>query len=198
MVSSFTKRAAICVALFVLASSLPVTAVFQFVPAAQAKMRQDKLTIEPAGGGAGHTFDIQVATTDQEKALGLMFRTKLGDAEGMLFSLPCTANTLDVDAQHLHIARYAVHSAGRNDRPHRGARRAAVGPRHRVGFCGVGGARNCGRLRLRGSGSSLGTRCAIRYLPEPRCTETRRAPIRMSPRLDLGLRKRHMRARVGA
>jgi hypothetical protein len=26
-----------------------------------------------------------VATTDQEKALGLMFRTRLGDAEGMLF-----------------------------------------------------------------------------------------------------------------
>ena len=51
-------------------------------------MRQDKLTIEPAGGGAGHTFDIQVATTDQEKALGLMFRTELGDAEGMLFSYP--------------------------------------------------------------------------------------------------------------
>ena len=85
VVSSFTKRAAICVALFVLSASYPVTAVFQFVPAAQAKMRQDKLTIEPAGGGAGHTFNIQVAATAQEKATGLMFRTRLDDGEGMLF-----------------------------------------------------------------------------------------------------------------
>ena len=152
------------------ASSLPVNAVFQFVPAAQAKMRQDKLTIEPAAAAREHTFDIEVATTDQEKALGLMFRTELGDGEGMLFPLPCTATLCDVDAQHLHIARYAVHSAGRNDRAHRGARRAAVGSRHLVGLCGVGGARNRGRRALRGSASSLATRCAIRYLSEPRCS----------------------------
>ena len=103
MVSSFTKRATICVALFVLASSLPVIAVFQFVPAAQAKMRQDKLTIEPAGGGAGHTFDIQIAKTDQEKALGLMFRTKLGDAEGMLFSYPAP-RTLSMWMRNTYIS----------------------------------------------------------------------------------------------
>jgi uncharacterized membrane protein (UPF0127 family) len=85
VVSSFIKRAAICVALFVLASSSPMTAFFKFVPAAQAKMRQDRLTVEPAGGGAGHAFNIEVASTEQEKALGLMFRTELGDGEGMLF-----------------------------------------------------------------------------------------------------------------
>ena len=197
MVSSFTKRAAICVALFVLASSLPVTAVFQFVPAAQAKMRQDKLTIEPAGGGAGHTFDIQIATTDQEKALGLMFRTRLGDAEGMLFSYPAPRslsmwmrNTyISLDMLFIRpdgtIARIEERAEPLSDRViELGSAVSAV-----LEIAGGG---------VRGSGSSLGTGCAIRYLPEPRCTETHRTPIRMSPRLDLGLRKRHMRARVGA
>ncbi len=85
MVSSFIRRAAICVALFALASSPPMTAFFKFVPAAHAKMRQDRLTIEPAGGGTGHAFNIEVASTEQEKALGLMFRTALADGDGMLF-----------------------------------------------------------------------------------------------------------------
>ena len=48
-------------------------------------MRLDRLTIEPAGGGASHAFDIELASTEQEKAVGLMFRTKLADTEGMLF-----------------------------------------------------------------------------------------------------------------
>jgi len=62
-----------------------MNAFFKFIPAAYAKMRQDKLSIEPAAGGAAHSFDIEVATTDREKALGLMFRTELSDSEGMLF-----------------------------------------------------------------------------------------------------------------
>jgi uncharacterized membrane protein (UPF0127 family) len=48
-------------------------------------MRIDRLTIEPAQGGAARAFDIEIASSDQEKALGLMFRTQLGDSEGMLF-----------------------------------------------------------------------------------------------------------------
>jgi uncharacterized membrane protein (UPF0127 family) len=62
-----------------------MNAFFQFIPAAYAKMRQDKLAIEPAGGGTARNFTIEVALTDREKALGLMFRTELGDGEGMLF-----------------------------------------------------------------------------------------------------------------
>ena len=58
---------------------------FKFVPVAYAKMRQDKLTVVPAGGGPEHAFAIEVATTEREKALGLMFRTELADSEGMLF-----------------------------------------------------------------------------------------------------------------
>jgi hypothetical protein len=83
--SSSIKGAAICAALFALASSASINALVQFVPAAYAKMREDKLSIEPAAGGAGHAFDVEVASSEQEKSLGLMYRTKLGDGEGMLF-----------------------------------------------------------------------------------------------------------------
>jgi uncharacterized membrane protein (UPF0127 family) len=93
VMSSSTKGAAICVALFiflpVFAASFPViNGLINLVPAAHAKMRQDKLTIVSAQGGAEHPFTIEVASTEQEKALGLMFRTALGDGEGMLFPYP--------------------------------------------------------------------------------------------------------------
>jgi uncharacterized membrane protein (UPF0127 family) len=86
--SSIKRRAAICVALFVFASWPAMNALFQFVPAAVAKMRQDRLSVVPAGGGEERAFTIEVATTEREKALGLMFRTELGDSEGMLFPYP--------------------------------------------------------------------------------------------------------------
>jgi uncharacterized protein len=84
------KRAATCAALFVLVLSVAMPAFFipvfvTLAHPAQARMRLDRLTIEPAGGGAPHAFDIELATTEQEKALGLMFRTSLADTEGMLF-----------------------------------------------------------------------------------------------------------------
>jgi uncharacterized membrane protein (UPF0127 family) len=60
----------------------------QFVLSAQAKMRQDKLSIEPSAGGPRHDFNIEVASSEQEKELGLMYRTTLGDSEGMLFPYP--------------------------------------------------------------------------------------------------------------
>lgn len=87
---SFIKRAAICVALFAvvaagLPSLFPKTGLLQFAPPAYAKMRRDRLTIEPAAGGPGHAFDIEVASSEQEKRLGLMYRTAIGASEGMLF-----------------------------------------------------------------------------------------------------------------
>jgi uncharacterized membrane protein (UPF0127 family) len=87
---SFMKRAAICVALFVVAtiglpSPIRVAGLVQFTSPAYAKMRRDKLTIEPAAGGPAHAFDIEVASSEQEKQLGLMYRTAIGDSEGMLF-----------------------------------------------------------------------------------------------------------------
>jgi hypothetical protein len=93
VMSSSTKGAAICVALFILAPLLAagwplMNSLINLVPAAYAKMRQDTLTIVSAQGGGEHPFSIEVATTEQEKALGLMFRTVLGDREGMLFPYP--------------------------------------------------------------------------------------------------------------
>lgn len=43
-----------------------------------------ELRIERAAGGSV-SFQVEVAASDAEKAKGLMFRTKLGDGEGMLF-----------------------------------------------------------------------------------------------------------------
>ena len=79
-------RAAGCAALFVLALFVAMPAYIQFAPAVLAKMRTDQLAIEKSGGGAPVQFTIERAETDQEKALGLMFRTRLKDNEGMLFN----------------------------------------------------------------------------------------------------------------
>jgi uncharacterized protein len=79
------KGAAACAALFVLILWAIMPAYLSYVPTAHARMRLDRLTIEAASGGAPRAFDVEIATSDQEKALGLMFRTKLSDAEGMLF-----------------------------------------------------------------------------------------------------------------
>lgn len=90
LTSQNSKRAATCAALFVFAilPAMPIfkrPALFDFATPAQAKMRVDTLTIEPAGGGATQTFNIELASSEQEKSVGLMFRTKLADGEGMLF-----------------------------------------------------------------------------------------------------------------
>ena len=86
------KGAATCAALFVCALVTAMPVKYSFVPAAHAKMRIDQLTIEPAGGGAAHAISVEVAVSDQEKALGLMFRTKLADTEGMLFAYGVSQN----------------------------------------------------------------------------------------------------------
>ncbi len=112
------RRAAICVALFalssiVLSSVSPMHALLQFAPAAYAKMRQDKLTIEPAAGGQGHAFDIEVASSEQEKSLGLMFRTALGDNEGMLFPYPAEHSiTMWMHNTYIPLDMVFIHSDG--------------------------------------------------------------------------------------
>jgi uncharacterized protein len=60
-------------------------AYFAHITPAHARMRIDRLTIEPQDGRASQQLDVEVATTNSEKAVGLMFRTKLADTEGMLF-----------------------------------------------------------------------------------------------------------------
>ncbi len=90
VMSSSTKGAAICVALFIFpplfVAAWPfVNVLVDLVPPASAKMRQDVLKIVSSSGGVEHSFTIEVASSDKEKALGLMFRTELSDSQGMLF-----------------------------------------------------------------------------------------------------------------
>lgn len=51
--------------------------------ASYAQMRREPLTIVTAQGE--HTFQVEIASTPEEKAKGLMFRTSLADDAGMLF-----------------------------------------------------------------------------------------------------------------
>ena len=53
-------------------------------PAADAKVRLDRLWLVPSSGQEV-PIDIEVAEEPQEKAMGLMFRTDLADNKGMLF-----------------------------------------------------------------------------------------------------------------
>ncbi len=64
-------------------SGLP--AFLSYIAAADARMRVEPLTILPADGGDARKFLVEIAQSDQEKSVGLMFRTKLADSEGMLF-----------------------------------------------------------------------------------------------------------------
>lgn len=48
-----------------------------------AKMREDRLTLVTAAGE--HVIDIEIAESEQDKALGLMYRTSLPPKRGMLF-----------------------------------------------------------------------------------------------------------------
>lgn len=84
------KRAAGVAALFAFAlfAYARVTGIPAWPPMAapaEAKMKIERLSIEKAGGGPPVTFDIELAQTDQEKSVGLMFRTQLSDTAGMLF-----------------------------------------------------------------------------------------------------------------
>ncbi|MGQ0456620.1 MAG: DUF192 domain-containing protein [Hyphomicrobium sp.] len=56
-----------------------------FAPPAWAGMRVERLGVAPATGGVPLIFSVEIAGSDQEKAVGLMFRTRLSDNEGMLF-----------------------------------------------------------------------------------------------------------------
>ncbi|MFN0219259.1 MAG: DUF192 domain-containing protein [Hyphomicrobium sp.] len=58
----------------------------QFAPPSMARMRVERLTVAPASGAEPRVFTVEIAGSEQEKAVGLMFRTRLSDSEGMLFN----------------------------------------------------------------------------------------------------------------
>jgi uncharacterized protein len=51
--------------------------------AAETKAQEERLELVTASGT--HAFDVELATTPEQQALGLMFRTHLADTKGMLF-----------------------------------------------------------------------------------------------------------------
>jgi uncharacterized protein len=53
-------------------------------PNVDAKMRRETLAL--ITGASEHIIQVEVTSTPEEKAMGLMFRTSLADDAGMLFS----------------------------------------------------------------------------------------------------------------
>jgi uncharacterized protein len=56
---------------------------FTWLSPARARLKEDRLSLLTAAGE--RVITIEVAETEEEKALGLMYRTSLDDAHGMLF-----------------------------------------------------------------------------------------------------------------
>ncbi len=52
-------------------------------PTVDAKMRRETLAL--VTGAAEHIIQVEITSTPEEKAMGLMFRTSLADDAGMLF-----------------------------------------------------------------------------------------------------------------
>lgn len=52
-------------------------------PTVDAKMRRETLAL--VTGASEHVIQVEVTSTPEEKAMGLMFRTSLADDAGMLF-----------------------------------------------------------------------------------------------------------------
>ena len=56
----------------------------QLLSPAEAKQKREPATLVTAAGQR-YEFTIEVAESEQDKAMGLMFRTAIGEREGMLF-----------------------------------------------------------------------------------------------------------------
>jgi uncharacterized protein len=77
----FPVRAARAAALTFFMAMMAVTLMLGSVHA--ASFRKDKLVLKTSAGD--HTIEIEVAETNEQKALGLMYRTSVPPGTGMLF-----------------------------------------------------------------------------------------------------------------
>lgn len=71
-------RVALAVALFAV-----VVAMTMLASPGEARMKKDRLTLQTATGQ--HVIEIEIAESNEEKALGLMYRPKVPPNTGMLF-----------------------------------------------------------------------------------------------------------------
>jgi len=81
---------------------------------------------------------VEMATTEQEKETGLMYRKELPDGKGMLFRFLAGAAGVDVDEKYLHSARHDLHPGRRPDPADCGKYGAAIDQDHPVGGAGEG------------------------------------------------------------
>jgi uncharacterized protein len=84
----YLNRAARRAALFALSAA--VSSLTQSATC-DAKMLQERLALITATGT--RTIDVEVAATQEDMAMGLMFRTALADSQGMLFPSPAPRET---------------------------------------------------------------------------------------------------------
>lgn len=72
----------------------PLFLLFLFVFAAAAHAQQEKLPTEDVvvrtNSGDEFTFSTEMAMTPEQQSMGMMFRTEMGEFEGMLFVFPVT------------------------------------------------------------------------------------------------------------
>lgn len=80
--SNVSSRAVRWAALFILLATT-LSAALVNSRAAEAKMREEVITLVTAAGE--RSVEIEIAETMEEKARGLMFRSSLADTRGMLF-----------------------------------------------------------------------------------------------------------------
>jgi uncharacterized membrane protein (UPF0127 family) len=66
----------------------PQQAAAQPTISARSPAGLELVPLEIASGGQRHRFTVEVARTREEQARGLMFRERLGPAEGMIFPFP--------------------------------------------------------------------------------------------------------------
>ena len=64
------------------------------------------LTFSDSLGNTKAKIDIQIANTDFDRQLGLMFRKSMGENQGMLFIFPTRISSIILDEKYLYIPRY--------------------------------------------------------------------------------------------
>ena len=78
------------------------------------------VTISNPQGEQLYQGTIEIASTDQQREQGLMYRDSLGADQGMLFVFPAEASAGFLDEKHADGTRHPLHRGKRHDRKYRG------------------------------------------------------------------------------